>query len=323
MLYSTKPKITLEYINSYVSDYDIYCYYLGYKFIIGKVFNSPLREDNTPSFGIIQKNNGALIFNDFARNMSGDVVKFVQLLKNLNTRKEALELIHKDLILQGNRASSEMLKVTFQPIKKATKKIGVVRQPFTSTDLNYWLKFNITEEILKFYEVASAKYVLTEDIVSWVYTTENPCYVYKVYDKLKTYRPLAHKNEKWLGSLTKNYILGYKQLPETGDLLIITKSLKDVMVLYSLGYTAISSSSEGVLLPISVMEDLQKRFKHIILLYDNDIAGKEYANKILKAFPGIKKQIELPIDKAKDIAEYIFKYTKEETKIILKKLCGI
>ena len=54
-------------------------------------------------------------------------------------------------------------------------------------------------------------------------------YAYKVYNHFKIYKPYADKYTKWRNNLTELDIQGYKQLPKTGDILVITKSMKDVM----------------------------------------------------------------------------------------------
>lgn len=45
--------ITLDYILSRVTEYDIYARYIG-QFKIGYIYNSPFREDKNPSFGIFR-----------------------------------------------------------------------------------------------------------------------------------------------------------------------------------------------------------------------------------------------------------------------------
>ena len=46
----TPTNITLDYILSKVTEYDIYAAYIG-NFKVGMIYNSPLRKDKTPSFG--------------------------------------------------------------------------------------------------------------------------------------------------------------------------------------------------------------------------------------------------------------------------------
>ena len=43
--------VTLEWILSKVTEYDIYAKYIG-QFKVGMIYNSPFRKDKNPSFGI-------------------------------------------------------------------------------------------------------------------------------------------------------------------------------------------------------------------------------------------------------------------------------
>lgn len=55
--------------------------------------------------------------------------------------------------------------------------------------------------------------------------------------------------------------------------MIITSSLKDVMVLHKLGYNAIAPQSENSSFPKNLKEDLEKRFDNIVLFFDADDPG--------------------------------------------------
>ena len=77
------------------------------------------------------------------------------------------------------------------------------------------------------------------------------------------------------------------QLPEKANLLVITKSMKDCMTLYSLGIAAIAPNSEHLFISKEKLEELQTRFKRIIVLYDNDLAGINGMSKIRKLYPNL------------------------------------
>jgi DNA primase len=110
-------------------------------------------------------------------------------------------------------------------------------------------------------------------------------YAYKVYDKFKIYRPLASKYTKWRTNLTNRHVQGLAELPqEGGNLLIITKSLKDVMCLYEMGFNAVAASSETTFIPDDIMKSLRSKWKHIVIIYDRDAAGMQNARKYSKRF---------------------------------------
>lgn len=315
---STKIKqqdtpITLDYILSKVTEYDIYARYIG-QFKIGFIYNSPFREDKNPSFGIFRsRKSGKLLFKDHGNGECGDVVKFVELYTGLTNYNDILNRIVADISITNNTK----LKST-KPYESKDTVIGIVRQDWTDIDKQYWSQFSITKETLTKFNVSSIKYYLCDGVVKGVYKDNNPMYAYKVYDHFKIYRPLADKYTKWRNNLASYDIQGYEQLPEKGDLLIITKSLKDVMCLYEMGYTAISPSSESTFLTPDVIDILKCRFKRILICFDRDIPGVKYMRKIslktgLNGFLVHKKW------KAKDISDAVKQNGFEIIKNWLKK----
>lgn len=268
--------ITLDYILSRVSEYDIYARYLG-QFKVGFIYNSPFRKDKNPSFGIfLSKRSGKLLFKDHGSGICGDIIKFVSELKGLTNYNDILNTIIKDLKIKNDT----VLTSTYDYKSTSSTVIGVVRQPFTEADLEYWAKYGITIPTLDKYKVNSIKYYLCNGIVKGIYKLENPMFSYKVFNNFKIYRPFGDKFTKWRNNLTPYDIQGFEQLPKKGNLLIITKSLKDVMALYEIGYTAISPSSESTFIPDDALEALKLRFKRILLCFDRDGAGVRNMRKV-------------------------------------------
>lgn len=301
--------ITLDYILSKVSEYDIYAHYLG-QFKVGAIYNSPFRKDKNPSFGIYySKRTKQLLFKDHGTGECGNIVKFVSLYTGLTNYNDIL----KDIVKQLNITTDTKLDSSKQYIPSSETVIGIVRQKFTPTDINYWSQFNISEKTLKKFNVSSIKYYLCNGIVKGIYKEDNPMYAYKVYNNFKIYRPLADKYTKWRNNLTEYDIQGYAQLPSKGDTLIITKSMKDVMCLYEMGIPAISPSSESTFIPNDILEGLKKRFKRIIILFDRDNAGVKYLRKMsLKT--GLEGLLVHKKFKAKDISDAIKANSFEEIK---------
>lgn len=295
-----KPIYTLDWILSKVTEYDIYASYLG-EFKVGLIYNSPFREDKNPSFGIYySKRTKQLLFKDHGTGQCGNVIKFVSLITGKTNYDDILE----DIVNHTHITNRTKLASSKHYIPSTETIIGVVRQDFTETDKKYWSQFNIGLETLKMYHVSSIKYYLCNGIVKGIYKDDNPMYAYKVYNHFKIYRPLADKYHKWRNNLEQNDIQGYEQLPETGELLIITKSLKDVMCLYEMGIPAVSPSSESTFIPNEALEVLKKRFKRILICFDRDNPGIKNMRKIslktgLNCFLVHKKF------KAKDISDAV------------------
>lgn len=301
--------ITLDWILSKVTEYDIYAKYIG-QFKVGMIYNSPFRKDKNPSFGIYySKRTKQLLFKDHGTGECGNVIKFVSLF----TGKTEYSDILSDIVDKLNITNNTKLVSSKQYIPPTETVIGVVRQEFTDVDINYWKQFNISINTLKKFNVNSIKYYLCNGIVKGTYKRENPMYAYKVYNNFKIYRPLADKYTKWRNNLTDYDIQGYEQLPQKGDILFITKSMKDVMCLHEMGYPAVSPSSESTFLPKDVLEQLKTRFKRIIILFDRDVAGVKRSRKLSRE-TGLEAMFINKKFKAKDISDAVKANSFEEIK---------
>lgn len=267
-----------------LDDYTIYSYYLG-SFKPGKLMNSPLRnDDKVPSFAIFQAKGGALLFKDHGSGVAGNALKFLKLYKGIQTREE-LERELLRIVRKMNPMRSEVKPTYAKTVESGLTDIGIVRQPFTEVDKKYWKQFHISIDTLKRFNVFSIKYFLCNRVVRGTYREDNPMYAYKVYDKFKIYRPLASKYTKWRTNLTNRHVQGLSELPyEGGNLLIITKSLKDVMCLYEMGFSAIAASSETTFIPKDILRLLRRKWKHIIILYDRDKTGMKTAREYSKQY---------------------------------------
>lgn len=301
--------ITLDWILSKVTEYDIYAKYIG-QFKVGMIYNSPFRKDKNPSFGIYySKRTKQLLFKDHGTGECGNVIKFVSLF----TGKTEYNDILSDIVDKLNITNNTKLVSSKQYIPPTETVIGVVRQEFTDVDINYWKQFNISINTLKKFNVNSIKYYLCNGIVKGTYKRENPMYAYKVYNNFKIYRPLADKYTKWRNNLTDYDIQGYEQLPQKGDILFITKSMKDVMCLHEMGYPAVSPSSESTFLPKDVLEQLKTRFKRIIILFDRDTSGVKRSRKLSRE-TGLEAMLINKKFKAKDVSDAVKANSFEEIK---------
>lgn len=295
--------LTLEFILSKISEYQIYAHFLG-EFKIGEILKSPFRKDKNPSFGIFKsRKSGKLLWKDHGNGDCGDIIDFVRNYTGLSNFNDVLCHIKSSIIDHGTTTIHKGKEEEEVSIDKPTV-IGVVRQAWTDIDDKYWSTFHISRSTLNKFKVSSIKYYLCNGIVKGVYKDNNPMYAYKVYNQFKIYRPLGDKFTKWRNNLTERDIQGYEQLPKTGELLIITKSLKDVMCLYEMGYNAISPSSESTFIPEDILNKLRERFKTILICFDRDPSGVKNMRKYsLKT--GLKCILVHKKFKAKDISDAI------------------
>ena len=151
-MYSTKTAITmsmsLKDLLDKLDDYTIYSYYLG-SFKPGKLMNSPLRaDDKNPSFAIFQTKSGALLFKDHGTGEAGNALKFIKLYKGITTREE-LEKELLRIVRKMNPIGGEVKPKYTKTVDSGLTDIGIVRQPFTKTDIEYWSTFSISTNTLK------------------------------------------------------------------------------------------------------------------------------------------------------------------------------
>lgn len=303
-MYSTSSAITTSIKNllEQLNDYDIYSYYLG-NIKLGKLINSPLRSgDDDPSFAIFKSRNGDILFKDHGSGETGNSLKFVKLYKNITTRHELEQELLR--IIKRMNPTSTIRQNRVNYVSNSSVEIGIVRQSFTNVDIEYWKQFHISVETLKLFNVFSIKYFLCNSVVKGTYRINNPMYAYKVYDKFKIYRPLD-KNEKWRTNLTRNHIQGLEQLPKDHNkLLIITKSLKDVMCLYEMGFDSISPSSETTFIPENILNVLKSKYNNIVILFDRDKTGMIKSRDFSKQY-GLDAIFVHKKFKSKDISDAI------------------
>ncbi len=293
-------------------------YYLGIPVKKG-LFRSPLREDNSPTCSFYKNAAGDLIFKDFSGHFHGNFISVVMFKYNCSYYM-ALKIIANDFgivnfpKLKKNPKPIEPSQTVFKDDGPA--RIQVEIQDFTEEDLAWWQQYGITKKILKKFSVYSCKSVFLNGSYFTGSTKKQRIYGYyrgkrNDLELWRIYFPGRH-SYKFLSNWKSFMVQGAKQLPESGDLLVITKSLKDCMTLYSLGINAIAPCSENLFISESQFEKLKKRFKHIVVIYDNDQTGIHNMQKIRKQFP--VKCFWIPrIYKAKDISDFYKKYGREKT----------
>jgi hypothetical protein len=327
---SIDTPLTIDYIRSKVSDYEIYSFYLGV-IVTGPCYlNSPFHTDVHPSFSLYRrKNSPSVRWKDHATGSGGDVLDFVSKLHYNISISETLAQINQDLKLghlskPTRLTEKRQFKVTELKAANETSELSIQSKPYDKEELDYWGKYGITEKLLLQFKVFAVLNVFINNTVVWSKRKGQPIFVY-VFQKdahttFKVYRPLSPKKEKWLSNTDHSVIQGWDQLDPTGDILILTKSLKDVMVLRTLGYNAISLQQEVGSIKPNVLDQLKDRFKEIFILYDFDRAGVIGTNKLRKRFPFLQPRFLLWTRNKpfKDISDYRSLHTLEETKSFLK-----
>ena len=139
-------------------------------------------------------------------------------------------------------------------------------------------------------------------------TVREPMFCYAMGAFVKVYRPFSTIRFLYAGNKTDDYVFGFEQLPNKGDMLFITGGEKDVMSLAAHGFHAICFNSKTAQIPENIIESLRLRFRHIILLYDTDETGKRESERQAEQLAGYHVlNLTLPlqgIKSEKDISDY-------------------
>jgi hypothetical protein len=164
--------------------------------------------------------------------------------------------------------------------------IKIVAREWESRDFNYWKQFGISQPTLDRFHVVPIKgYYHNKFYVP----TDNIAYAYIEFkdNKLsyKIYRPTAPRTKKWRNTHEFTVHQGYRQLPLKGQILIITKSLKDVMSLYECAkIPSIGVQSETCFIKQKVVDEYLFRFDEVFTLFDNDEQGLKQASAYYRMY---------------------------------------
>ena len=324
MNFSFQPKITKELILSRFSEEQLMEYYLHLPVKKG-LFRSPLRRDKQPTCSFYRNKSGTLIFKDFATGQHLNVFDVVQSIFKCNYF-ESLRIIANDFgIVRDNTLHKNPGKINLNPIKikdKEISKIQIEVQEFTDGELKWWGKYGISKDILKRFNVYSCKHVFLNDQLFAESQQHCPIFGYygKKYQGLELWRCYFPKRTsfRFITNWPSKKIQGYDQLPKKGKLLVITKSMKDSMCLYSCGITACAPNSENLFIPDKVLEDLKNRFKNIVVLYDNDRPGLYNMAKIRKEHPELTYVFIPKRYGSKDISDFYKDHGRKETLNLIK-----
>ena len=333
-LYKITPSLTKDSVLKKISEYQIFSYYLGCDFKSGVVMNSPLRQDDKPSFSIFTDRKGTLRFKDFGTGDTGDCFTFIQRLFG-NDFYSSLVRINEDFKLDLMYNKRNEVHKPFDgfitAIKElafdAKKSINVKIQSFTFVDKHYWRQYGITEAMLEYYNIFSCKCVFIGENVVGYYKNNDPIYGYLFFKDnsytWKIYRPLSLSGYKWMSNTNRTIFQGWDQLPERGELIIITKSLKDVMVLRTLGFISAALQNEITNIKDTVARELYERFNIVYILNDFDYTGVKGANNLKKKYgftPIFLQDFRTRHNGFKDISDFRLDHSVQESKNKILKL---
>ncbi len=328
----SKLDINKDQILNLTSELSLWKYYCS-NFIENQRFYSEFYPDSNPGCFIFF-NQGKGLYYDFGEpEHQFDIFSYIQRKYNL-TFVQALQLINNDFNLklgwsQGISKDYSLgypgvpsLKV---PQDNYKTEIKIKIREWSYQDKEFWKdKYNINTSLLKQYNVfpISHYWIIKtgkDYYKEYIYTCKSISYAYWFgSNNFKIYSPYEEQY-KWHSNLTKDkgIIQGYHQLPDKGEIVIITSSLKDVLCWKTHGFNSVAPSSEAEIFSEAIIGDLKTRFKNVYLNMDSDEDGLKYADKwFLKHC----ELIDIKIPLQKDISDYTEVYGFDKTKELIEKI---
>ena len=314
-----EPKITKEFLLSKNSEETYMSTYLRVPIKRG-LFCSPLRKDHKPTCSFCHSKKGELMYHDFGTGFHENFIGVVMEIHKCSYQ-EALNIIAEDFGYISKAEDRPAVKIKVSNVKldeKTETLIQIKPKAFSEQELKWWKGFGVTEKTLKKYKVFSCDSIFLNGDYFSSSNPRVPIYGYYCGKKngqelWRIYFP-SKRSFRFLSNVGKNYIQGAKQLPKTGDVLLITKSQKDVMLAYELGIPAIAPCSEVLFLSNKQIQHLKKRFKTIVVCYDTDITGIHNLKQIKVKYPDLHTFFIPRKYGVKDISDFFKKYGEEETR---------
>lgn len=312
-----KPNIRLEEILSKVSELDILNYYFGVD-KIPTIISSPLRPDNHPSFGLYSIDGQKIHWTDLATKDRGGTFDLLGKYWG-ESYNDVLAHIWEDLSkITRTNGYSALGKPKIATTKEYSSSIDLQckTREWREYDLEYWASFGITLEWLKYADI----YPISHKIIikggnRMVFPADKYAYAYVEYKEgrvtLKIYQPFNQKGYKWSNRHDRSVISLWTKVPEFGDRVCICSSMKDALCLWAnTGIPSLSVQGEGYTMSETAINELERRYKKVYIIFDSDEAGIKDAQK-LEEITGFTN-LPLPkTGKGKDISDLYYYYGKE------------
>ena len=318
-MYELRPKLTKEYILSQVSQEEIFERYLGIPIQFNNLFCSPVRNDKYPTCSFKWLGD-RLNYRDWAEYDSKDCFQIVKELYGCNFY-ESLEIIYNDIIKQGD--IQQPLKVNNRRKQSNNYHKSIINvkraKQWYNQDIEYLKSYSISGKTASKFNVYSISHVWLNNKLIYKRGSEPALgYFFGLDENNRQKWKIYFYNRKDLRFIgNTNRINGWVQLPDRAKILVITKSLKDVMCLYEFGIPAIAMQNETTIPYDYIIEKLEARFDNIISLYDYDRTGVINANKLWKYY-NIPYFFFRKYENVKDFSDYVKQNGKHQTNQLLE-----
>lgn len=286
-------QLTDKSILSFISEYDIFRYYMPDKnWELNRATYSPFRQETNPSFSIYGKD-GRVFFIDFSdSHYRGDCFQFVQFLYNVDYNT-SLEIIDRDFNL-GIKVKKNVEGVDYKTIVKTYSQpenlekkyshIQVVTRKFNSNELAYWNQYHQDlSDLRENFIYPVKKLYLNRRMIS---IPKSELVFGYLYDGCwKIYKPLAPRHDKWFPNNVPITTMDGKQQLHPEHPVIISKSKKDYMVLKKIYPHVCAVQNEGwACFSDENVDFIKTNSSRQILSFDSDEAGVKNSKIVTEMF---------------------------------------
>ena len=318
-----RPSVSLQDVLNVTTEADIASRYLGVQ-AIPCVMQSPLRQDNHPSFGVYSPDGVEVNYIDFSTHEGGRIFTLLTRMWNISFEEVCARIYHD--FSRAQSASGTSIRTSRAQIRKSgpsNVKMECRVREWRSYDIAYWQSFGITLEWLKYAEVYPISHkIITKGDQRYVFGADKYAYAYVERKEgnvtLKIYQPFNKAGFKWANKHDKSVISLWSKVPEYGDKICICSSLKDALCLWAnTGIPSLAVQGEGYPMSETAVNELKRRYNNIYILLDNDTAGLKDGVSLAKA-TGFINLVLPQFNGGKDISDlYKIKGKDDFLKIIL------
>jgi len=262
--------------------FEFYCtHWKDVSYKLDTLFISDTRgDDKRPSAMIKKSISNKLYYIDFGDGIPQSAVYLVSYLYSI-TIKDAIDKILLDIPNNNESNVSTGINMTrtssIHSPRSTNTRINIQPVKWNKSNFNYWKQYGWTVENLekcKIYQVTkiwvNGKRIFFYDKAFCItYYTHNNIIRRKIYFPERT-------DNRFISNVDTTIVQGWEILPKQGgDVLIITKAFKDIGSFLNIGIYSCATNNETSFFPENVIIKLKKRWKHIIVWWDNDRTGVE------------------------------------------------
>lgn len=300
--------LALEDILKKVSEMQILKHFLGVS-ELPTVINSPLREDNNPSFGLYTPDGKRVRYKDFATGDTGSLFTLLEKKWGLSFQQVLTKIINTNIDSSNNVVVSVTKYSKSTTTYSGNTNLEVKIRDWRDYDIEYWNNYGISLDLLKEANVFPiSHYIITKNNRRMIFGADRLAFAYfeckEGIVSIKVYQPYNKHHFKWISKHDRSVLGLWHMIPSKGKVVCICSSVKDALCLRAAtNIPTICLQGEAYGISQTAQQVLRSRFDNVCILLDSDKPGKEDANKLAEQTGFIN--IELPESKEyKDIAEY-------------------